>query len=263
MRYLLILAVFMITSPVWAEDETYSKCMDKASTNYDIRQCNAARLEIIDAELNQVWRALYPSLPPGRAKTALLNEQRKWIAFKDGACLFWHHGFGTAGRDMYLYSCAENLIKKRIEYLSELNSNIIEEANLIKDIELDIGISREPKIFSNAPIIECTYRSDPNLLPSDATRDKIVCGEVSIDLKKNDAELNQVWREIRAEWNNEDFQRTWEAILQEQRKWVAFKESACQYYLEESFVIGCLSELTEQRTRELREVLKNPEEDED
>jgi len=261
MRYLLILVILIMAYPARAEDEVYNKCMDKALTNDDIRQCNATRLEIVDAELNQVWRELYPSLPPGRAKTALLNEQRKWIDFKDNACIFWHYGFGTAGRDIYFYDCRAKIIEQRIKYLSELNSNIIEEINLIKDVELDIGISREPKIFSNAPIIECTYRSDPNLLPSNATCDKIVCGEVSIDLTKNDAELNQVWREIRAEWNNEDFHRTWEAILQEQRKWVAFKESACQYYLEESFVIACLSELTEQRTHELKEVLANPEED--
>jgi len=238
MRYLcsLILAI-LIVSPVWAEE-----CMQQAETNEEIRECNGSRLERLDAELNRVWRELYPSLPPGRAKTALLNEQRKWIAFKDEACLFWHYGFGTAGRDIYLYDCRGNIIQERIEYLSELN----------------IGVNREPKIFSNAPIIECTYRSDPNLLPSNATRDKIICGEVSDNLKKNDDELNQVWRTIRADWRDDDENpEAWEQLLNEQRKWVAFKESACQYYLEESFVISCLSELTAQRTRELRGAL-NP-----
>jgi len=241
MRYLcsLILAM-LIVSPVWAEDEIYSQCMQQAETNYEIRQCNADRLEILDAELNRVWRELYPALPPGRAKTALLNEQRKWIDFKDSSCIFWHYGFGTAGRDMFFYSCRENIIEQRIKYLSQLNNDINQSTDFL---------------LSDAPFILCK-EAQPGL------RFSINCKEAFDYLKKNDAELNQVWREIRNQWKDDEYyHQAWETLLDEQRKWVAFKENAFQYYKDESFTTGWLGDLTKQRTEELKEILANPEED--
>jgi len=225
MRYLLILVILMMSYPVWAKD--------KALTNDDIRQDNATRLEILDAELNQVWRSLYPALPPGRAKTALLNEQRKWIDFKDSSCIFWHYGFGTAGRDIYFYSCRENIIEQRIKYLYLLS---------------DISQSTD-SLLSDAPFVLCR-QAQPGL------RLSINCKEAFDDLKKNDAELNQVWREIRNQWKDDEYyHQAWEALLDEQRKWVAFKESAFQYYKDESFTTGWLSDLTKQRTKELKEIV--------
>jgi len=237
MRYLLILAILMMAHPVWAENEVYNKCMDKALTNYDIRQCNSTDLEILDAELNQVWRKLYPALPPGRAKTALLNEQRKWITFKDSSCIFWHYGFGTAGRDMYLYSCRGKIIQHRIKFLSDLGSP-----------------TRDSRLISNDPFVSCSDHKDISGI--------LGCRHALQALEKNDAELNQVWREIRSQWKDDEYHhQAWEALLDEQRKWVAFKESACQYSSDEEERRWCLNELTVQRTHELKEVLENPEED--
>jgi len=236
MRYLLILVILIMAYPARAEDEVYNKCMDKALTNDDIRQCNATRLEIVDAELNQVWRELYPSLPPGRAKTALLNEQRKWIDFKDSSCLFWHHGFGTAGRDIYFYDCRAKIIEQRIKYLSQLNIDRNQSTDFL---------------LSDESVVMCK-EAQPGL------RFSIKCEEAFDNLKKNDTELNQVWREIRGQWKDDEYyHQAWKALLDEQRKWVAFKESAFQYYRDESFTIAWLSDLTKQRTQ----LLANPEED--
>jgi len=46
-----------------------------------------------------------------------------------------------------------------------------------------------------------------------------------------------------------------QALLSEQRKWIALKESACQYFVEELHKTDCISGMTERLIDDLKEYL--------
>jgi len=236
MRYLLILVVFMMTTPVWAaafpehseQEKLYIQCMSTALTNEDYGECGNAYLDHLDVELNILWQAAYKDREAGRVKTALLNDQRKWIAFKDSSCRFWRAGFafGTMGRDIEFIGCRSKVIEDRNKFLIEMMS---------------VGLSS----VIREPFMSC---KDPEITQK--------CTQASQELQGNDAELNRVWQEIRAKWHaDEHYKHAWEALLDEQRKWIAFKESSCQYFLNELIKIDCLSSGTIYRTQKLKELL--------
>jgi len=240
MRYLLILVSLLIASPVWAEDETHDQCMQQAETNEDFRQCNGSRLEILDAELNRVWRELYRPIATSGAKAALLNEQRKWIEFKDNTCIFWHYGFGTAGRDMFFYDCRAKIIEQRIEALRHIAA--LPADNLVR-----------PRPFqrcNSGATVDMTKIFREAL--ASGTDD--ICAIQFGRFENADTELNQIWREIRSQWKNDHPER-WQALLDEQRKWVAFKENACEYRWHHAEIWECTVDLTNQRIKELKEIL--------
>jgi len=234
MRYLIILlTAWMVNSacaaahPINSESEAlYEQCTDKAEADYDFYECHVAYLDNLDKLLNEVWHELYHQRAPvsTRAQKALLNEQRKWIAFKDSSCLFWTFGFGTIGRHINFPSCREKIIEHRNKVLIAL-------------IPLD-------HLMEDTPLNSFDIHDEEKKLT-----------EASEHFKKNDAELNRVWREIRRKWSDEYYQPAWRALLDEQRKWVTLKENSCQYYAKKSDITRCLSKITENRIDKLKEIL--------
>jgi uncharacterized protein YecT (DUF1311 family) len=92
----------------------------KAVSNPDFSACGSALLDRRDAELNRVWKEAIKELDPA-VKTALLDEQRAWIAYKDKSCLTWTTGFyGREGQVIHFYACRAAVIDTRITALENV-----------------------------------------------------------------------------------------------------------------------------------------------
>ncbi|MCH2497369.1 MAG: DUF1311 domain-containing protein [Erythrobacter sp.] len=72
-----------------------------------------------DKALNQTWRRVYGSLDDGIAKTALLEEQRAWIKYKDASCELYEDSaqFGSIGWSVSRPMCKIKVIQQRIREL--------------------------------------------------------------------------------------------------------------------------------------------------
>ena len=104
-------------------DAGYDSCMEAAVTNPDFIACGTALLERRDAALNQSWNEAVADLDVP-AKSALLDEQRLWLAFRDKSCGYWRTGaFGREGQTVHFYTCRAAVIDARIAYLSEIGSD--------------------------------------------------------------------------------------------------------------------------------------------
>lgn len=101
-------------------DPEYTRCVDATATNRGYAECGSALIARRDAELNRVWRSVYPGLDAD-TKAALLAEQRLWIAFKDESCAAWRSGyFGREGQVLHFFACRADVIDARIGYLQSL-----------------------------------------------------------------------------------------------------------------------------------------------
>ena len=87
-----------------------------------------------------------------------------------------------------------------------------------------------------------------------------------------DAELNAVWRELRAMAKSEDAEPNdvgqpghWPTLLEAQRAWLAYRDAHCRLVgydarggsLEPMLVSACKAELTRARTQRMRALLTN------
>ena len=85
-----------------------------------------------------------------------------------------------------------------------------------------------------------------------------------------DAELNALWPQVRAIMQREDGYAVeddqpgyWESLLEAQRAWIAYRDTHCTaegYYarggsMESLLVSTCMTDLTKQRTRDLRDLI--------
>jgi uncharacterized protein YecT (DUF1311 family) len=92
------------------------------------------------------------------------------------------------------------------------------------------------------------------------------------DFQRADAELNQVWREVRAlakaadaELNDDDQHGHWPTLLEAQRAWLTYRDAHCRLVgydarggsLQPLLVAQCRTELTRERTRSMRALLTN------
>lgn len=92
------------------------------------------------------------------------------------------------------------------------------------------------------------------------------------DYARADAELNVVWRELRAvtkqedEYSYDDGQPGhWPTLLEAQRTWIAYRDAHCRLVgydarggsLEPMLVSACKAELTRARTQRMRTLLTN------
>ena len=98
-----------------------------------------------------------------------------------------------------------------------------------------------------------------------STADLNTCGSQALDVA--DAELNRVYKKILADFagpddGNEDNNKKWaEALRVSQRAWVAFRDADCEKLMifeggggsmTTGAVLGCMTELTEARTKDLK-----------
>lgn len=78
-----------------------------------------------------------------------------------------------------------------------------------------------------------------------------------------DAQLNTVWADLR-ERRGEG--HSWDPILEAQRAWIPFRDAHCEAHaapyeggsIQPLIRFGCLTDVTEQRTAQLREFLNEP-----
>ena len=116
----LLAALAFLALPVTAagadasSDSAYRACMDKSGgTNRDWDVCGSELIKCEDAALNAEWKRLYPSLPAA-SKTALLEEQRLWIAYRAKACGLYASGdYGREGQVLTYPTCVAQVIRSR------------------------------------------------------------------------------------------------------------------------------------------------------
>jgi len=105
--------------------------------------------------------------------------------------------------------------------------------------------------------------------PATQTAMNICAGQ---DYARADAELNEVWRELRMvtkkadEYSRDDGRPGhWEMLLGAQRAWLAYRDAHCRLVgydarggsLEPMLVSACKAELTRARTQRMRALLTN------
>lgn len=87
------------------------------------------------------------------------------------------------------------------------------------------------------------------------------CAGIAYD--EADAELNRVWSELR-ERRGEG--HSWDTILEAQRLWIPFRDAHCESVaapyeggsIQPLIRSSCLTDVTEQRTAQLRDFLQEP-----
>jgi uncharacterized protein YecT (DUF1311 family) len=104
-----------------------------------------------------------------------------------------------------------------------------------------------------------------------STADLNTCGSQALDAA--DAELNKVYKKILADFagpddGNEDNNKKWvEALRASQRAWVAFRDADCEKLMifeagggsaTTGAVLGCMTELTQARTKDLKDRYDSP-----
>lgn len=92
------------------------------------------------------------------------------------------------------------------------------------------------------------------------------------DFQRADAELNAVWREVRAvaksadaELHDDGQPGHWPTLLEAQRAWLAYRDAHCRLVgydarggsLQPLLTANCRAELTRERTRSMRALLTN------
>ena len=132
MIYLVFLycsVIFFTPIAIAQEKSTFERCeeialSDGLVTNWEFAECTRAEIDREEARLNRAWKALFPKIKEISKETAdvFLNEQRKWIAWKDESCKFWQYGFGREGVVLHQGLCRAKVIRDRADWLEEMNA---------------------------------------------------------------------------------------------------------------------------------------------
>lgn len=106
--------IMLALSAPAAADDVYDKCInDSDGTNAAWSACGTELLKREDDKLNATWKRIFSGLPDA-TKTALLEEQRAWNAFKEKSCLFYANGdWGREGQVLHFPNCRASLIAER------------------------------------------------------------------------------------------------------------------------------------------------------
>lgn len=90
-------------------------------TQVELNRCAHDAYLAADAELNAVWPVAKASMDQIGAGAALLDAQRKWIAFRDAACAAEAAPYdGGSIRPQVHATCLERLTRRRTEDLRML-----------------------------------------------------------------------------------------------------------------------------------------------
>ncbi|MBV4534554.1 MULTISPECIES: lysozyme inhibitor LprI family protein [Pseudomonas] len=89
-----LLACFACQAQAEDYSQTYTQCMDKASSTLAMGACIQAETRLQDERLNRVYKQLMAKLDKEQ-KTNLRDVQRTWIKYRDGNCAF--HGRLSSG----------------------------------------------------------------------------------------------------------------------------------------------------------------------
>ena len=110
-------AAFAADSP-----SPFDACMNSARSTPEFTSCSQAEMARQDKLLNDVWHRVSDKMKSNDMNSfdLLLNEQRKWIQWKDASCLYYMENFGSEGRSIQYPMCLIRILKDRVAYLTEL-----------------------------------------------------------------------------------------------------------------------------------------------
>ena len=99
----------------------YDQCMKTADDdNAAFDNCGGVLVTAEEARLNAAWQRIYPKLAP-QSKSALLAEERLWLAFKDSSCDYYKSGdYGREGQTLSAPTCRADIIAARVDELNGL-----------------------------------------------------------------------------------------------------------------------------------------------
>lgn len=119
---LLLAAALPGTDFAGAAPRTFEACMNAAQSTLEYNECSSAEIARQDRILNDVWRRVSEKMKAfdARAFNSLLNEQRKWIQWKELACQYYQEGFGSEGKSIRYPTCFIGILRDRITTLSAL-----------------------------------------------------------------------------------------------------------------------------------------------
>ena len=101
-------------------------CIDHAKNNIDYSECYRIETAKQDKLLNDAWRDVSEKIKATNpaAFQALLDEQRKWIQFKESSCRYYQNGFGRDGALFSYPTCVIGILNERTKYLKTLASEL-------------------------------------------------------------------------------------------------------------------------------------------
>ncbi|MEL6885152.1 MAG: lysozyme inhibitor LprI family protein [Pseudomonadota bacterium] len=87
----------------------------------EMNDCAAARYAQADAQLNAVWPGVKGYMDSLGAGAALLDAQRKWLAYRDATCTSEITPYaGGSIRPLIWYTCLERVTRVRTDELQGL-----------------------------------------------------------------------------------------------------------------------------------------------
>jgi len=102
-------------------ETTFSQSLEYANSTTAIVECNYNYYEVLDKELNTLYKALMSSIDDSKVKEALKTSQIQWIKFRDKEFEFidvYYNSGGTIDR-IDRASARIPILLKRIENLIE------------------------------------------------------------------------------------------------------------------------------------------------
>ncbi len=89
----------------------------------EMNECAAARYAQADAQLNAVWPGIKGYMDGLGAGAALLDAQRKWLAYRDATCTSEIAPFGGGSiQPLVWYTCLERMTRVRMAELQALTT---------------------------------------------------------------------------------------------------------------------------------------------
>lgn len=100
----------------------FEACMNAAQSTPAYTECSRTEMERQDKLLNAAWRAAAEKMKAFNLPSfnLLLNEQRKWIQWKESACQYYQDGFGSEGKSVQYPMCFIKILRDRVAYLHDL-----------------------------------------------------------------------------------------------------------------------------------------------
>ncbi len=128
---ILFLAILGLSASVFArEHDEYERCIEDNPSTVGMHQCMKAEYEVVDKELNDVYRKLKKSLLVDQIggkelDKRLVTAQRAWLTFRDANCdLQAGQMLGGTGEGSVRMSCTLEMTRARVGELKDLAANL-------------------------------------------------------------------------------------------------------------------------------------------
>lgn len=235
-RFILSLLVLLMLSGLASAQNGLDALNDEGEQAIDEWSDNY--LKRVDELLNKRWQHLILAVEERASpyKAKLIAEQRAWISFKDDACEPLIYAFAPAEKTILNRTrCQAAILEDRIIDLEYYYQILTDDDKL--DRLMDLSDSEKRSLF---------YSEKQNYKAADIKLNEIYSSYmnnigIKLDLT-SDEDASSTYRGLLSD------------LKAEQRLWVDFKEKSCALFKNGDlryFEYGCLSQLTEERYRQL------------